>query len=924
MLKTFADYRIDIHGATGGEVDTTCPECSAQRKKKSARCLSVNVDKGTWLCHHCGYAGGLSEGERRHEPGWRKPVYRRPETKLVEFAPEDRAPEWFAKRGIPRAVLERNRVTATRVYMPQVEDHVKAIAFPYYRGDELVNVKYRDKDKNFRMEAGAERILYGLNDIGESVVIVEGEIDKLSCEVAGYTSCVSVPDGAPSESAKNYASKFSFLEADQDRLEQVSEWIIAVDNDPPGKRLEEELARRFGREKCKRVTWPEGCKDANDVLRRHGADVLRETLDRAEPFPIEGVIALEDLSADIDTLYENGWQRGLDTGWREVDELYTVRPGELTVITGIPNSGKALALDTPVPTPSGWTTMGALRVGDVLYDESGKECRVMHSFDVMIGRPCYEVEFSDGSKIVADAEHLWVTRTDKARRSAIQAKRKRGDREETLPRGTDQRHKRAYPSPVTTREIAETLRTKEGRFNHAVAVAGPIEGCDVDLPIPPYTLGAWLGDGASACGAVTAADVEVVSAMTADGYVVTRMPSTKYGHTVRGLIGQLRTAGLLLNKHIPRAYLRASVEQRKALLAGLMDTDGHISVNGRCEFCSTSEVLARGVFELVASLGMTPVLSVGRATLNGMYCGEKYRVCFTPIFNPFRIDRKSARFVQPAKARRVAYRRITAVRPVPSVPVRCISVDSQSHQFLVGHAFIPTHNSNFVDALAVNLAALHGWRIALFSPENMPLHDHAARLCEKYARAPFFDGPTLRMGRSELEAAKAWVQEHFFWILPTDDDDWTLDKILDSAKALVFRKGINGLVIDPWNELEHYRPREMTQTEYIGKALKQIRHFARRHSIHIWVVAHPAKLYRDKDGRYPVPTLYDISDSANWRNKCDCGIVVWRDFKSNAPVEIHVQKIRFRQVGKLGIAKLEYVKATATYRDLPFMDPRHE
>src|SRR5690606_29330747 len=440
-MKTFADYGIVIPAGRAGEIDVTCPQCSPTRKKKTARCLSVNTELGTWCCHHCGWSGGLSEGSRRLDVAWRKPAYRRPEP--LPEKPVDSIVQWFAERGIPREVLERNRIRPARVYMPQVEDHVTAIAFPYYRGEELVNVKYRDREKNFRMETGAERILYGLNDVDpDYCVIVEGEIDKLSCEVAGYVSCVSVPDGAPSENAKNYASKFSFLEADEDRLSTVTEWIIAVDNDPPGKRLEEELARRFGREKCKRVTWPEGCKDANDVLRRHGADVLRETLDRAEPFPIEGVIALEDLSADIDTLYENGWQRGLDTGWREVDELYTVRPGELTVITGIPNSGKALALDTPVPTPSGWTTMGALRVGDVLYDESGKECRVMHSFDVVIGRPCYEVEFSDGSKIVADAEHLWVTRTDKARRSVIQAKRKRGDREETLPRGTDQRHKR--------------------------------------------------------------------------------------------------------------------------------------------------------------------------------------------------------------------------------------------------------------------------------------------------------------------------------------------------------------------------------------------------------------------------------------------------------------------------------------------------
>src|SRR5690606_15857985 len=167
-------------------------------------------------------------------------------------------------------------------------------------------------------------------------------------------------------------------------------------------------------------------------------------------------------------LYHHGWEKGVSTGWDELDRFYTVRPGEFTVVTGIPNSGKALALDTPIPTPSGWTTMGSLKVGDEVFDESGKRCKVTHAFDVLYNRPCYRVRFDDGSEIVADAEHLWVTRTEKARRSAYQAMKKRGDREETQPHGTDQRWKRTYPSAVTTEEIARTLHTKEGRLNHAV------------------------------------------------------------------------------------------------------------------------------------------------------------------------------------------------------------------------------------------------------------------------------------------------------------------------------------------------------------------------------------------------------------------------------------------------------------------------
>ena len=569
-MKTFADFGIDIR-ATAGEHDTTCPQCSAGRKNKRARCLSVNADKGTWLCHHCGWAGGLGSGEKRFDAPWQKPTYRRPEPALK---PIDPVMEFLADRGITREVAERNGVKAASVYMPQVEQHVGAIAFPYFRGDELVNVKYRDRAKNFRMEAGAERVLYGLNDIADTCVIVEGEIDKLSVEVAGIASCVSVPDGAPSEKAKDYASKFSFLEADAERLASVKEWIIAVDNDAPGKRLEDELSRRLGREKCRRVTWPSDCKDANDVLRSFGPGVLRECLDNAQAFPLAGVFDVTDVSARIVTLYERGWERGVSTGWDDVDQYYTVRPGEFTVVTGMPNSGK----------------------------------------------------------------------------------------------------------------------------------------------------------------------------------------------------------------------------------------------------------------------------------------------------------------------------------------------------------------SNWLDALLVNLAAIHGMRFALFSPENQPIEDHMARMVEKYVGQPFSDGPTPRMTRETLRDGMAWANEHFTWILPDDDGDWTVETVLDRAKALVFRKGVRGLVIDPWNELEHSLPDGMTETIYIGNVLKHVRQFARKHGVHVWIVAHPQKMYREKEsGNYPVPTLYDISGSANWRNKADNGVVVWRDFGNReAPVEVHVQKVRFRQIGKIGLAKLAYVPSTQTYKELGFFDPRND
>jgi len=225
--------------------------------------------------------------------------------------------------------------------------------------------------------------------------------------------------------------------------------------------------------------------------------------------------------------------------------------------------------------------------------------------------------------------------------------------------------------------------------------------------------------------------------------------------------------------------------------------------------------------------------------------------------------------------------------------------------------------SNWVDGLCVNLAREYGWQFAVFSPENQPMANHISRLMEHFARVPFRDGPTQRMSKHDMHLCRDWLHNHFRFVLPKDDTDWTLDYVLDIAQALVYRHGINGLIIDPWNEMQHSRPSSQTETEYISSCLKRMRQFARKNQVHIWLVAHPTKLYRNKNGEYPVPTLYDISGSAHFRNKADNGIVVWRNLNEpdKPSVEIHVQKVRFREVGKIGGAELKYDLATGAYED---------
>lgn len=227
--------------------------------------------------------------------------------------------------------------------------------------------------------------------------------------------------------------------------------------------------------------------------------------------------------------------------------------------------------------------------------------------------------------------------------------------------------------------------------------------------------------------------------------------------------------------------------------------------------------------------------------------------------------------------------------------------------------------SNFLDAMLVNIADSEGWRFGYVSPENYPISMHMASLAEKWTEMPYTDGPTPRMTPLDLTEALTWIEAHFTWLTPEDEPanlPRSLLTVLTLAEKLHQTTPLNGLVIDPWNEMESIRPERMTETEYIGQSLTRLRIFARRLRIHVWVVVHPAKLERTSDNRYPVPSLYDCSGSANWRNKADNGIVVWRELgQTDTPeVQIHIQKIRFRHTGKRGMAVLRYQPVTATYQ----------
>jgi hypothetical protein len=387
---------------------------------------------------------------------------------------------------------------------------------------------------------------------------------------------------------------------------------------------------------------------------------------------------------------------------------------------GAAAGGKALSIDTPIPTVAGWTSMGEVQIGDELFDEEGNPCRVVAATPIMRSRPCYRVTFSDGAEIIADGNHQWFTSTRKERDNLLRLSPEwRERRRESRPSRAKEISKKPWVSRSitklnaereykyiipelggvrTTVEIGETLLHGNHR-NHAVSVAKSLSCPNAELLIDPYIIGLWLGDGSSYKAEITSADEEIVQSMVAGGYSVNHY--AKYGYGVRG---GLRTAllqlGLIGNKHIPPAYLRANKDQRLALLQGLMDTDGHCDPRGQCEFTSTKRVLADGAAELIRSLGIKVSVRETVAKLNGRVIGPNYRLKFISELPVFRLARKLIRQKRSGFRGTHDRRYIVSVVPVDSVPVRCIEVSSASHLYLAGRDMIPTHNSDLGIGLA--------------------------------------------------------------------------------------------------------------------------------------------------------------------------------------------------------------------------------
>ncbi|MEV4390929.1 replicative DNA helicase [Nonomuraea sp. NPDC049607] len=726
-------------------------------------------------------------------------------------------------------------------------------------------------------------------------------------------------------------------------------------------------------------------EEVDDLVDRAQAEIYKVTERRtSEDYaPLADIMpgALDELEA----IGSRGGQMvGVPTGFQDLDQLTNgLHPGQMIVVAARPAIGKALALDTPLPTPTGWTTMGEVEVGDELIGADGRPTRVVAATDVMDDRPCYEVEFSDGTVIVADAQHQWRTSSRAARRAAATlpslywtaaaaVRRVEEARDaafghpdrpvthrealETVgeefrnvlhtvqrqvgpmgkvptavggPIRSSSWHAPAYPAGelhsalhtrittpknaattaehqhvVTTEEIAATLRctTADGRPNHAVAVAAPFALAERELPLSPYVLGVWLGDGHSTGARFSTVDPEIIENIEAEGIRVTRVGSSiayqmtlpepaaptcpDCGRPSSGLRrcracpldhgtvqGLLRTLGVLGDKHIPAGYLRASEGQRRALLAGLLDSDGHVNAAGQIQFAVTSRRLAADVHELVLSLGYKATMRTKPVRGRTEESSTCYMISFTTSDKLFRLPRKAARQVDAAHPKtRVRY--IVDVRKIESRPVRCVEVDNADHMYLAGRTCIPTHNSTLGLDFARSAAIKHGMTTVIFSLE-MSRNEITMRLLSAEARVALHamrsgmmgDDDWTRLARRMSEVAEAPL-------FIDDSPNMSMMEIRAKCRRLKQRNDLRFVVIDYLQLMSSPKKTESRQNE-VSEISRAIKLLAKELEVPVIAIS---QLNRGPEQRTDKrPAVSDLRESGSIEQDADMVILLHRE-----------------------------------------------
>jgi replicative DNA helicase len=595
-----------------------------------------------------------------------------------------------------------------------------------------------------------------------------------------------------------------------------------------------------------------GDGDADELVDRAEAEVYGVTDHRvSEDYaPLSEIMpgALDEIEA-IGS--RGGSLTGVPTGFADLDALTNgLHPGQMVVVAARPAIGKALALDTPLPTPAGWTTMGEVEAGDYLLGADGQATRVIAATEVMTGRPCFEVEFSDGTVIVADAGHQWRTMTS-ARIAGRQA-------------------------VLTTAELAETLRKPGGGGGRpAIMPAAAVELPAQELPFPPYALGTWLGCGLDGEARITTGDPELALAIEADGVEAVRTPGEDEAYALgfagpggAAAVAVLQGLGVLADRHVPSPYLRASQGQRRGLLAGLLDASGQVDQTGAVRLVVTSRRLAASALELILSLGYRAVMTTAATD-----APARYAVTFVPGDKVFRLTRKLGR--QSLESDPAAQCRfVTDVRPVASVPVRCVQVDNADHMYLASRTWIPTHNSTLALDFARSAAIHSSMTTVIFSLE-MSRNEITMRLLSAEARVGLHAMRTGQLGDEDWTRLARRMSEVADAPLFIDDSpNMSMMEIRAKCRRLKQRNDLKLVIIDYLQLMSSPKRVENRQQE-VSELSRSLKLLAKELGVPVIALS---QLNRGPEQRTDKrPMLSDLRESGSIEQDSDMVILLHRE-----------------------------------------------
>jgi replicative DNA helicase len=670
-----------------------------------------------------------------------------------------------------------------------------------------------------------------------------------------------------------------------------------------------------------------GDGDADDLVDRAEAEIYGVTDRRVteDYLPLAEIMpgALDEIEA-IGS--RGGTLAGVPTGFADLDALTNgLHPGQMVVIAARPAIGKALALDTPLPTPTGWTTMGQVKVGDWLLGADGRPTRVVAATEVMTGRPCYEVEFSSGEVVVADGQHQWVTWDSNARKAydyyrqqgspsypddwptwnstrASRRKYSSEDREKmrrmrsaglsasevasSLGRtavAVEQQWNRVGVAgsavkivPRSTEDIARTLRVR-GENNHAIPATKPLDLPDAELPLDPYVVGYLLGDGDTrGRGRVACSPQDrawLMEEFRSAGYRVSNHADS--GHFgVPGLGAGWRSLGLHAGKFIPDIYMRGSFLQRLALVQGLVDSDGWVDGHGAYRFTNAAWPLIDGFSELVASLGCVPSVYHRAGRLRaGRFSQESWEVIVPTDLPLARLPRKALKARHSWKREQVS-RYIVDVRSTQSVPVRCLQVDSVDHLYLASRSMIPTHNSALALDICRAASVKAGMTSVLFSLE-MSRNEITMRLLSAEARVPLHAMRTGQLGEDDWTRLARRMSEVVDAPLFIDDSpNMSMMEIRSKCRRLKQRNDLRLVVVDYLQLMSSPKRVENRQQE-VSELSRSLKLLAKE--LNVPVVA-LAQLNRGPELRTDKrPLLADLRESGSIEQDSDVVILLHRE-----------------------------------------------